>query len=222
MSKSKLYLKDINDSFSLSIQSSKYSSIFPLKNPQNSSCDRSNFSNIKPIDSKNSMRKLPTILTHLNENETKLYHMLMNYRAKNGLPTIDISKCLTYVAKVHCVDQQISSPFGKCNLHSWSNLGPWTSCCYTKDHKKAKYMWIKPRELTPYKGYGFEIATYTSHIMTPEVAFELWKNSPPHNDLILNKGPWSGKKFRAIGVGISKNYSNCWFGLEPDDYYDKL
>lgn len=176
------------------------------------------FSNFSNENKSNSVRKLPPILINLNDNEKKLYDMLMNYRAQNGLPSIEISKCLTYVAKVHCVDQQVSSPFGNANLHSWSNLGPWTSCCYTSDHKKAKCMWIKPRELTPYKGYGFEIATYTSHIMTPEVAFDLWKNSKPHNDLILNKGAWSGKNFKAIGVGISKNYSNCWFGLEPDNF----
>lgn len=211
MNKIKLYHRNNNDSFNSNIYLPKSSNI-GLGNFQSLKV----FSNeTQNIDFK-SVSKLPSILTNLNDNETNLYHLLMNYRAQNGLPSIAISKCLTYVAKVHCVDQQISSPLGKCNLHSWSNLGPWTSCCYTKDHKKAKYMWIKPQELTPYKGYGFEIATYTSHIMTPEVAFELWKNSPAHNDLILNKGPWFGKNFKAIGVGMSKNYSNCWFGLEPD------
>lgn len=172
----------------------------------------------KNNSNENASKRMPAALTSLTYNEMRLYKMLMHYRAQHGLPSIPLSKCLTYVSKVHCVDQQISSPAGRCNLHSWSNLGPWTSCCYTSDHKKAKYMWSKPRELTPYKGHGFEIATYTSHIMTPEVAFELWKTSPPHNDLILNKGVWAGKQFKAIGVGISRNYSNCWFGLEPDNH----
>lgn len=152
----------------------------------------------------------------LSSEEIRLYHMLMKYRAENGLPPVKVSKSLTYVSKCHCVDQQHSTPLAKCNLHSWSNRGPWSPVCYTEDHSKAKFMWSKPSELTPYKGYGFEIATYTSANMTPETAFLLWKNSPPHNDLILNKGPWKGKEWKSIGIGMSTNYCNAWFGLEND------
>lgn len=140
----------------------------------------------------------------------------MKYRVKHGLSVIPVSKSLNYVAKTHCKDQQFSLPLGLCNLHSWSKRGKWSSCCYTRDHSKSKCMWSKPSELTSYASNGFEISVYINRKMTAEMAFGLWINSPGHNDLILNKGIWKGKEWKAFGVGLFRNFSNAWFGLEYD------
>ncbi len=153
----------------------------------------------------------------LTDEETKLYNMIIEYRAAYGLPAIPLSKSLTTVAKIHVNDLEDNFvDDGVCNMHSWSSKGNWTPCCYTSDHAQAKAMWSKPKELTKYTGYGFEIAHggkgYTA---TAVSALNGWKSSTLHNDLILNHGRWD-RKWNAIGVGIYGGYAVVWFGWDFD------
>ncbi len=93
------------------------------------------------------------------EEELKLYNLIMEYRQEHNQPVIPLSKSLTIVAQTHVKDLQENRPVhGNCNMHSWSDQGPWTPCCYTPDHAQATAMWNKPRELTAYTGKGYEIA----------------------------------------------------------------
>lgn len=141
----------------------------------------------------------------------------MEYRKENGLPSIPLSPSLTLVAQQHAKDLVIYKPdTGKCNMHSWSVHGKWTPCCYTKNHAQAKCMWFKPRELTTYQGYGYEIACGSSVDLDAITALSSWKSSPGHNAVILNKDIWSDHLWKAIGVGIYKNRAVVWFGEEPD------
>ena len=152
----------------------------------------------------------------LSEEEIKLYNLIMKYRKDYKLPTIPLSKSLTFVAQTHVKDLVVNSPINnKCNLHSWSSEGIWTSCCYTDDHAKASCMWDKPSELTTYSGFGYEIAYSSSEVVTAEDALEGWKESPGHNAVIINQGPWGGK-WNAIGIGILEGYAVVWFGNEID------
>ncbi len=149
--------------------------------------------------------------------DTVLYRMIMKYRGSLGLDTISLSNSLCYVSFSHTLDLQMFNPNKPpCNLHSWSNNGIWTSCCYTPDHRKASCMWDKPREMTSYKGDGFEIATFYSAGMTPQIALAAWQKSTRHNEVIVNKGIWKAMKWRAIGVSIYDNYAVVWFGTERD------
>ena len=61
------------------------------------------------------------------------------------------------VHKALKVDNKPDAP-PECNLHSWSDKGPWSACCYTPDHAQAQCMWDKPSELTNYPGNGYEIS----------------------------------------------------------------
>ena len=91
----------------------------------------------------------------LSEEEAKLYRLIMEYRSEKGLPVIALSKSLTKVAQIHVKDlNENYSGSTSCNMHSWSNKGNWTACCYTSDHAQAECMWNKPRELTAYRGNG--------------------------------------------------------------------
>lgn len=78
--------------------------------------------------------------TCLNEEEQRLYELIMEYRAANGLNSIPLSPKLTRVAQLHAKDlaEHYDPKSGQCNLHSWSKNGKWTACCYTDDHKQAK------------------------------------------------------------------------------------
>lgn len=155
----------------------------------------------------------------LSTEERKLYDMIMEYRKAKGLPSIPLSKSLTFVAQTHVQDLQTNGiKNGTCNLHSWSTNGRWTSCCYTDDHARASCMWDKPRELTSYQGHGYEIAfSIYGASANAEVALNSWKESSGHNAVLINKGIWVRKNWKAIGVGISQGYAVVWFGEELDN-----
>ena len=81
----------------------------------------------------------------LSEQEWKLYDMINEYREQFDLLKTPISRSLTYVAQVHVWDLNVNKPNSKssCNMHSWSDKGTWSACCYTSDHAKASGMWDK-------------------------------------------------------------------------------
>ncbi len=90
----------------------------------------------------------------------ELVNAVNAYRAENGLPAIPLSPSLCFVANAHVGDLSANAPHAApgCNLHSWSDQGTWTSCCYTSDHAQAACMWDKPGQLTSYPGPGYENA----------------------------------------------------------------
>tara|TARA_B110000037_G_C17029617_1_gene468896 strand:+ start:520 stop:978 length:459 start_codon:yes stop_codon:yes gene_type:complete len=115
----------------------------------------------------------------LSEEEIILYDLIMEYRIYNGLDKIPLSKSLTKVAQIHSIDQQNNPPDSNnnYNMHSWSNNGNWTSCCYTTDGAKNRCLWLKPSEITDYIGYGYEISYSYSDGVTAIKALEGWKSS---------------------------------------------
>jgi uncharacterized protein YkwD len=161
--------------------------------------------------------------TCLSASEQALYQLITEYRKSKGLKQVKLSKSLSYVAKMHAIDQTNSYKHGKrCNLHSWSDNGNWTACCYTPDHKQAACMWNKPRELTNYKGDGYEIAFWSTYQYATPYDFAMdilkgWKSSPGHNDVIINKNTWKNTDWNAIGIGIYGEYANVWFGKLEDE-----
>ncbi len=155
----------------------------------------------------------------LSKEEKKLYDMMMRYRATKGLGKIPLSPKLTKVAKLHAIDLQENfnlKNVKKCNPHSWSKNGDWTSCCYTNDHAKAECMWEKPKEIAEYEGYGYEIAYYSSKGASAEEGLEGWKKSPGHNPLIINSGIWEKIEWQAMGIGFYGEYGIVWFGEQQD------
>ena len=163
---------------------------------------------------------VPTISfgQNLSDEETELYNIIMEYRSSKGLTKIPLSKSLTFVAQTHVKDLVKNKPdVGNCNMHSWSNKGNWTPCCYTDDHARAKCMWNKPSELTSYKGNGYEIAHWNSGTATAEGALSSWKRSSGHNAVIINQGVWDSHPWKAIGIGIYKGFAVVWFGEERDE-----
>jgi len=158
----------------------------------------------------------------LTETEQHLARLINEYRSKKGLPAIELSASLSYVAKIHSRDlEENHTHSGRCNLHSWSKSNVWSACCYTSDHKRAECMWNKPRELTSYKGDGYEIAYYNSRppddpLEYAEDILKSWQGSPAHHMVIINRGIWRNVTWKAMGIGICKEYVTVWFGKEPD------
>jgi Cysteine-rich secretory protein family len=156
---------------------------------------------------------------------TALVHLINDHRKQNGLAEILISSSLMAVALQHVVDLDTYHPENLCapsgNLHSWSThgnwhgtpgKGAWKGCCYSGDHANAACMWEKPKEIANYPDFGYEIAHWESGTATAQSALASWKTSPPHNDVLLNKGIWQNRNWRALGVAWRGHYACAWFG----------
>lgn len=145
--------------------------------------------------------------------------VINEYRLEQGLDEIPLSSSLKAVAEAHVQDLEENNPdTGDCNTHSWSDEGDWTACCYTSDHAEAECMWDKPDEITDgvYTSEGYEIAVFTTSIMTADAALESWQSSDPHLDVILNRDVWESVEWKALGAAISEHYAVTWFGTEED------
>lgn len=142
-----------------------------------------------------------------------LPQVINDYRVDQGLDEIPISDDLMIVAETHIEDLFENSPaHGKCNLHSWSNQGDWSGCCYTDDHAQAECMWQKPGELSDYTGSGYEIAA--QGVSTAKGALSTWKSSELHHDVIVQEGMWSDNDWIALGAAVGHGYAVAWFGDE--------
>ncbi|MEM9193272.1 MAG: CAP domain-containing protein [Myxococcota bacterium] len=137
------------------------------------------------------------------------------YRVSQGLEPVPFSPSLQTVAEFHATDLANNyRGFGpECNLHSWSEDGNWSGCCYTSDHARASCMWDKPRELTSYPGNGYEISA--GGTSSPDRALSAWMRSSSHHDVILNRGTWT-RPWGAVGGAIDSGYAVVWFGRETD------
>jgi hypothetical protein len=146
----------------------------------------------------------------------ELIQLVNAYRAESSLPPIPASPSLCTVAATHTRDLADNAPHAQpnCNLHSWSSLGDWTPCCYTRDHAQAACMWNKPRELTAYRGAGYENAAAGAE--GPSEALAIWQSSAAHNEVILSRGKWASHPWRAIGADVHEGFAVLWFGEEPD------
>ncbi|HZY78388.1 MAG TPA: CAP domain-containing protein [Cyclobacteriaceae bacterium] len=161
----------------------------------------------------------------LSDEEKKLYDLMMQYRKSKKLKPIPLSSKLTKTAQAHVRDLSANYTYeegNKCNPHSWSDKGNWTSCCYTSDHKAAQCMWDKPREIAGYTGPGYEIAYWTSAEANAVEGLEGWKKSPGHNPLIVNTGIWEKIEWKAVGIGFYGNFGVVWFGEQTDDEIPKV
>ncbi len=154
----------------------------------------------------------------LTNEEKKLFDLINEYRISKLLKPIAFSSKLSRVAKTHAQDlmENYNANDAKCNPHSWSAKGKWSACCYTPDHKQAKCMWDKPKEIAGYPSLGYEIAYYSSDDADAEEGLQGWKKSPGHNPLLINTGMWAKIKWKAMGVALYKNYGLVWFGETED------
>ena len=149
--------------------------------------------------------------------EFKLYTMINDYRARYGLTPIPLSKSLSYVAALHVKDLSQHHPDkGSCNSHSWSEYGNWKPFCYPRDENKKSSVWDKPKELTRYKGKGFEIVYWENSAAIIDSIIAFWKSVDYFNSFLMNTGKWNGKKWNALGIAIYENYAAAWFGEVPD------
>ena len=152
----------------------------------------------------------------ISNEERSLIDAIRTYRASENLPEVPISKALTKVARLHVRDLAEHAPHesGGCNLHSWSDEGSWSGCCYTEDHDNASCMWEKPSELTNYVSTGYEIV-YQGPVDAERI-MDTWQRSAGHDAVLANRGQWRDFQWSAMGIGAYDGYAVVWFGTEED------
>jgi cell division septation protein DedD len=154
-----------------------------------------------------------TTSTGISQDENILYNMINDMRVQSKLPTIPLSPELCKVAQVHIADLIKYKPQDRgCSLHSWSGSGKWTACCNTKEVFGIQCMKSKPREITGYKGDGYELIYWGEDKATPADAATLWKQVDASADMILSRAKWIGYEWKAMGVGIHDGYAILWLG----------
>ena len=153
----------------------------------------------------------------LTDEEFRLCELINTHREEQGLKKITLSSSLSFVARTHVIDLYTNHPDTSiCNLNSWSDKGDWTSCCHNKYVPKEDCVRNKPRELSNYSGDGYEL-TYAEIFNThPDTVFRFWKKIDEANNFLLNNDSWEDKTWKAMGVGIYKNYAVVWMGERSD------
>ncbi|SFD70173.1 hypothetical protein [Roseivivax sediminis] len=169
----------------------------------------------------------PTSADNLSLVELDLYHLIMEYRAEQGLPAIPLSGGLTLTAGRHSLDQYHNIEVPGTGLPEGANLHSWSDRPYMSDGSTPGAMTNAPQRLqSGYNDPGYEITAYGQ----PDVERALagWKQSPGHDIVIRNAGPWTGISWGAIGIGVEMNervesgpirygnYYNVWFGQAKD------
>jgi uncharacterized protein YkwD len=161
----------------------------------------------------------------MNATEKEIFKLINDHRRQYGLPPLEPSVNLAYVAHTHAVDIVDNSPDVRGgNMHSWSNKGKWKPVRYTPDHQQAQLMWSKPSEISNYKFNGFEISFgYSDPVrktttVTATEALNSWKHSSGHNAVMVQQGIFHHPPMKALGVGVYKGYACAWFGQEKDTF----
>ena len=140
----------------------------------------------------------------------ELFNLINNLRIEKGLAPISLSASLSYIADLHLNDLIMNHPdTGLCNLHSWSGKGQWTAGCYQSYIPIQDCMWNKPKELTPYKYRGYELAFWQAESISIEEILAGWMDIPQAANMILNKGNWNND-WRAMGVGLKNGYARLY------------
>ncbi|MCK5415808.1 hypothetical protein KAI92_00080 [Candidatus Parcubacteria bacterium] len=163
----------------------------------------------------------------VSDRELELAKLVNNYRESRGLRRVPVSKSLSYVAKLHTVDQEnyFTQTYGHfkygCSGHSWTKHGAWSGCCVVLSSASSfRCASEKAYKLTDYPGEGYENSYWSSgdwdYNDSPKELLRGWKNSHGHNILMIEAEGWSGYNFQSMGVAITGNYANLWFGQEPD------
>lgn len=168
--------------------------------------------------------------TGCSDKALRFIDLLNEYRAEKGEPPIPASDSMCFVSDTHVRDLEHHSPDGTgsdhCGMHSWSDEGPWSSCCYpdtrfNSDPSEAvqRCSWDKPRELTGYPDNGYENTLFypdADNEITPWAALEAWKKSNSHHQIMINGGSWKDNTFKAVGAGFYGMYAVMWVGEATD------
>jgi uncharacterized protein YkwD len=137
----------------------------------------------------------------INKEEWDLLGKINIHRSNNGLPAVALSKILSncaakwsrHMASVDVLHHPYQQP---------TNDPNWWKNCVTGQGYPWQYPYVAD---ILYGGVAFAGETAKG-------AIDTWKGSPPHNDVILERGAWTMADWKAVGIGQAYNSStHKWF-----------
>ena len=153
----------------------------------------------------------------LTDEEFKLAELINAHREAKGIQAIPLSSSLSFVARTHVLDLYNNHPDTSiCNLNSWSDKGDWTPCCHNKYNPQEYCVRNKPKELTKYVGEGYELTYAEESDVSADSIYKFWTSIPEADAFLSNEGTWKSRTWKALGVGIYKNYAVVWLGWRTD------
>ncbi len=153
----------------------------------------------------------------VSQEEMILFNLVNDLRKQSKLSVIPLSGSLSLVSRIHIENLLTWKPQESgCNLNSWTEGPGWSSCCSNKDPQGIRCMNSKPSEITDYTGKGYELVYWEEESASAIEAFELWKQVQASREMILNKGKWQSKEWKAMGIGIKNGYAVLWMGDKND------
>ncbi|WP_370303510.1 hypothetical protein [Pseudooceanicola sp.] len=167
---------------------------------------------------------LPHSSDALSLTELELYHLIMDYRAQEGLAPIPLSENLTTTAGRHAADTLYNIWEAGLTLPADANLHSWSNAFYYADHSNPSVMWDAPERIgTSYTSNGYEISA--AGYADIAAALAGWQGSTGHDTVIVNEGAWASATWNAIGIGVENDSSvsnyggriyHVWFGTAED------
>lgn len=150
---------------------------------------------------------------NINDIETQILNLVNKHRIDNGLPELEISQALCYVADEHARDLYDNKTYEKTNsLHSWSRKSGYKPINFYKGKNAIKKIKVKPKEIVNYVGDCLEIAYYNDGIVNAENIVSFWKMQHQTNSLILNSQPYSYPRWEVMGIAEYNGFVCLWFG----------
>jgi hypothetical protein len=155
------------------------------------------------------------------------------YRIQNGLPELQLSYTMEYIAEYHLNNLIINNHNifdGTCVMHSWYADGVVTPCCYSVSNAalNKNCMTSKPREITAKWPYGYNasaaenaygsMASGFGSFISADRIINSWKMDIGHRSLLLHP---LGKVCGAVlnetyKTSYIQNIALLWIGIESD------
>lgn len=161
----------------------------------------------------------PSAQDGLEPEEQKLYNLVNEYRAENGLPPVLASKALTLVANRHVLDLAENLDYVNQPDRDAISTHTWSDAPFDRDNPATHpSMWNAPQRFeTGYPGNGYEMTFNISEgFATAEDALAEWRSPLSDASILLNQGTSANKQWHGLGVAIHENYAVLWFGEELD------
>ncbi|UJR18906.1 hypothetical protein I4U23_022034 [Adineta vaga] len=167
-------------------------------------CESIEYQNETKINNEKVHRIRRSSFYGMNDVEQKIFKFINNHRENHGLPALQPSANLAFVARTHAIDLVENNPD------------------ISSDHAQGHLMWSKPPEISNYNYTGYENSHGYVHDarkrmnIDPYEAVQSWINSPGHNNIMIQRGGWGPMK--TMGVGVYKGIANVWFGEYLDTF----
>ncbi|MCC5944504.1 MAG: SPOR domain-containing protein [Bernardetiaceae bacterium] len=152
----------------------------------------------------------------VSEQELQLHQDINKLRNGTRMKgVIPLSYKLSYVARLHA--QDIAKNYGLDKVskgqgyYGWSSEGFWEECMVMSESPNACAS-TQAKAIIGYEAALDELVFYGKG----RELIDFWRSDSHFSALLMQRGDWSRRKHRAMGVGVYKDIICIWIGDEAD------